>query len=86
MNTVHRLCEPEPFRIKDSIADPKGNGYRSHHTSVRDPGGLVVEIQIRDVDMHREAVGGHAATRRYHDRLAACTAPGRRLVQSLFKM
>lgn len=66
LNTVHRLFEPEPFRFKDYITAPKANGYRSLHTSVRDRDGLVFEVQIRSVEMHRTAEAGEAAHWRYH--------------------
>jgi hypothetical protein len=65
LNTVHRLFEPEPFRFKDYIAQPKKNGYKSLHTSVRDASGLVFEIQIRSIAMHRAAENGDAAHWRY---------------------
>lgn len=65
LDTVHRLFEPEPFRFKDYIADPKANGYRSLHTSVRDRDGFVFEVQIRTVDMHHAAEEGPASHWRY---------------------
>ena len=68
LDTVHRLFEPEPFRFKDYIADPKTNGYQSLHTSVRDREGFVFEVQIRSVDMHRAAEEGSAAHWRYRAR------------------
>ena len=68
LNTVHRLFEPEPFRFKDYIADPKANGYQSLHTSVRDRDGFVFEVQIRSVDMHHAAEEGTAAHWRYRAR------------------
>jgi hypothetical protein len=66
LNTVHRLFEPEPFRFKDYISSPKPNGYQSLHTSVRDRDGLVFEVQIRSLAMHRAAENGDAAHWRYH--------------------
>jgi len=68
LDTVHRLFEPEPFRFKDYVAEPKANGYQSLHTSVRDRDGFVFEVQIRTVDMHRAAEEGIAAHWRYRAR------------------
>jgi len=65
LDTVHRLFEPEPFRFKDYIAEPKANGYQSLHTSIRDGDGFVFEVQIRTVEMHRAAEEGMAAHWRY---------------------
>lgn len=61
LGALHRVFRPEPFRFKDYIERPKRNGYRSIHTSVRDPDGTVFEIQIRTRDMHRQAEVGAAA-------------------------
>jgi hypothetical protein len=65
LDTIHRLFEPEPFRFKDYIADPKMNGYQSLHTSVRDRDGFVFEVQIRTAEMHRVAEEGFASHWRY---------------------
>ncbi len=61
LDAVHRLFEPEPFRFKDYISRPKGNGYRSIHTTVRDTAGFPFEVQIRSVQMHEEAERGEAS-------------------------
>jgi hypothetical protein len=63
--SIHEIFDPEPFRFKDYVAEPKANGYRSLHTSVRDEAGRVFEVQIRSVGMHDEAEDGHAAHWRY---------------------
>jgi len=65
LDIIHRLFDPEPFRFKDYITNPKANGYRSLHTSVRDHDDFVFEVQIRSVDMHRSAEEGNAAHWRY---------------------
>ena len=49
----------------DYIAAPKPNGYRSLHTNVLSPGGLVVEIQVRTHAMHEHSERGFAAHSKY---------------------
>ncbi len=61
LGIVHGLFQPLPGRIKDYIATPKKNGYRSLHTSIFTGNGGVVEIQIRTPQMHAEAAYGIAA-------------------------
>ncbi len=65
LRAVHQRFEPEPFRFKDYIVEPKDNGYRSLHTCVRDADGTIFEIQIRSVAMHTEAERGTPAHWRY---------------------
>ncbi|MFH0952484.1 MAG: RelA/SpoT family protein [Patescibacteria group bacterium] len=61
LGIIHQLWKPLKGRIKDYIAQPKTNGYRSIHTTVFSDKGQIIEIQIRDQAMHDEAEYGIAA-------------------------
>jgi GTP pyrophosphokinase len=61
LGIVHSIWNPLPGRIKDYIALPKPNGYRSIHTTIFTGLGGVAEIQIRTKEMHLEAAYGIAA-------------------------
>ena len=61
LGAIHKHLQPLPGRVKDFIALPKPNGYRSIHTTVFDSEKNVFEIQIRTEQMHDEAERGIAA-------------------------
>lgn len=61
LGLVHSIWKPLQGRIKDYIAVPKPNGYRSIHTTIFTGSGGIAEIQIRTKEMHAEAAYGIAA-------------------------
>jgi GTP pyrophosphokinase len=61
LGTIHGEWRPLIGRIKDYIALPKPNGYRSIHTTVFCDDGKIVEFQIRTKDMNYQAEFGVAS-------------------------
>ncbi len=61
LGIIHNLWTPLAEQMKDYIAVPKPNGYRSLHTTVVGPEEKMVEFQIRTPEMQTEAENGIAA-------------------------
>lgn len=61
LGVIHASWQPVTSRFKDYIATPKANGYRSLHTTIVGEGGMMVEIQIKTLRMHKEAEFGDAS-------------------------
>lgn len=61
LGIVHSIWRPLPGKIKDYIAFPKPNGYKSIHTTVFTGQTGTVEIQIRTEQMHQDAQFGIAS-------------------------
>lgn len=61
LGIIHSVWRPLPGRIKDYIAFPKPNGYKSLHTTIFTGDGGIVEIQLRTEEMNRDAAFGIAA-------------------------
>jgi GTP pyrophosphokinase len=68
LGLVHSIWNPLPGRIKDYIAIPKPNGYRSLHTTIFTGLGRVAEIQIKTQEMHAQSAYGIAAHFAYKER------------------
>lgn len=74
MGIIHQRWQPLPHRIKDYIAVPKLNGYRSLHTTVFGPDEKLLEVQFRTWEMHDEAEHGIAAHAMYAEKKQAVRA------------
>lgn len=61
LELVQHLWKQIPSELDDYIVTPKRSGYQSLHASLRGPGGVPFEIQIRTASMDESAEYGHAA-------------------------
>lgn len=87
LGIIHELWRPLPGRVKDYIAFPKPNGYKSIHTTVTTQNGTILEIQIRTKEMHQESEFGIASHLMYKQPVATVGTSSKfsNLIPSLFR-
>ncbi len=87
LGVIHHVFHPVPGQFDDYIANARGNGYQSLHTTCVGPEGKKIEVQIRTREMHHTAESGIAAHWQYKqggkDSLAAPQARAREWLRSM---
>ena len=83
LGVLHEKWPPVEERIKDYIAVPKPNGYRSLHTTVKSGDGKTIEIQVRTREMHDENEYGVAAHWLYDRKRSGEKVSGKELARGL---
>ncbi len=58
LGRIHAIYKPMIGRVKDYIANPKPNGYKSLHTTIIVENQHPLEVQIRTKQMHQESEFG----------------------------
>ena len=58
LGRIHSIYKPMTGRVKDYIANPKPNGYKSLHTTIIVENQHPLEVQIRTKAMHKESEYG----------------------------
>jgi GTP diphosphokinase / guanosine-3',5'-bis(diphosphate) 3'-diphosphatase len=82
---IHSRWTPVPSRIKDYIAIPKPNRYRSLHTTVVGSGGERMEIQLRTDEMHQINENGVAAHWAYKEGTSKASVDAFRWVREMLE-
>lgn len=79
LGRIHAIYRPMPGRVKDYIANPKPNGYKSLHTTIIVENQHPMEVQIRTHQMHKESEFGVYAHWLYKEKKTTKNALDRKI-------